>query len=296
MKTIVIGGGIAGLSYALYHPEATVFTDKIGGQFSAPFQLGPKYLHATKETEQFLKDIKTTVPRKTIKIGFYIDGKISATNTEENRKQYFEKTRGVSGGVYRSAMSGGDSEFEAFDIDAESLVSFLYGAVQQQVVVDKISFVNLKEKTVQSNNDDILSYDKLVICIPRPAFYKMSGLESTADMFFKSYPTTFIKAKNLPMVLRGSEEDFKKYDYVYFSDPVLMFHRITRCPDYYAVEIKGDDPGKYEFEYDRFVLKVGQLVEREDVIEFPPEVEFFGRYAEWRHSIKTKELVERLLK
>jgi len=291
---VVIGGGIAGLVWAMYHPDYHVLTDKIGGQFSASFQLGPKYLHKTLKTEKFLQDIGADdIKTKIIRVGFYIDRRIRDINTEENRRIYFEKTRGLSGSeTYRSTMSGGDTEFEVFDIDVEQLINLLYERVKEKVIIDKIKSIDLATKYLVGESNQECRFDSLVITVPRPVFCFMIEQFEEAKKFV-SYPTTFIRAKELPGVIDVSDEEFAPYDYVYFSQQNYAFHRITRIQNgEYCVELKGDNIPTQVYETERFVLKIGQLVQRQDTIEYPDFVKFFGRYAQWNHGIKTKELLE----
>ena len=288
-KNIVIGGGPSGLIWALYHPEYVVFTDKIGGQFNAPFQLGPKYLHKTEYTEKFLKDLNIfgEVNTKIVKVGFFYDGKINPKNTEENRKLYFEKTRGLSDTVvYKSSMSEGNEEFEAFDIDIEDIIKHIYQKIKSRVIVSKVSKVDMVFKEVITENATY-PFDNLVVTIPKPIFCRMIEQEEEAKQFV-SYPTTFIRSD-----IKGGLGEF---DYVYFSQKETPFHRVSKIPNgEYCFEYKGDDVEKVETEIDRFVLKIGQLVQRKDTITYPQYVKFLGRYANWKHSIKMKEVLEETL-
>ncbi|MHB8483648.1 MAG: hypothetical protein ACYDBV_13120 [Nitrospiria bacterium] len=314
-KNIILGGGIAGLCYALYNPDHIVLTDRVGGGFSAPFQLGPKFLHRTPKTKQFLKDIGVIrdVPVKTVKVGFYYDDAIHSHNTDENRRAYFEKTRGVSGSeTYKSSMSEGSEEFDAYDMDVEKIVNAVFNVVKDRVIIGKVSGVDLKNKIVKYGYcsstqplneplqhpvvvDDLMRFEKLVVTVPRPVFCYMIGQADEAKRFV-SYPTTFLKSEHLPVDLHPVQKDFEKYDYVYFSQKEFPFHRVTKIPGGFCLEYKGDWFGLLKGAGGLFTLKIGQLIQRTDNMVYPDSVKFFGRYAEWRHSIKTRELIDELIK
>ncbi len=300
MDTIIIGGGIAGLLYAFYNTDCTVLTDKVGGGFSAPFQLGPKYLHKTEKTERLLNDLNLAAPVKTIKVGFYYDGKINSVNTEENRKKYFEKTRGITAEPYKSSMSEGSSEFEAYDLDLTELVGSLEKKIAGKgaLVLRKVTQVDLIDKHVVVEKENKIYFNKLVVTCPKPVFCNLIGQFDEAKQFL-SYPTTFVKYPELGIAGESLNisKDFENYDYVYFSQPNFLWHRATRIPGGFCFEYKGDESETAKKEgYEYVVLKIGQLVQRDDTIMYPDFVKFFGRYAQWKHSIKTKELVDELIR
>ena len=287
IKHIVIGAGPSGLIWAFYHPECFVLTDSIGGQFSSPFQLGPKYLHKTEYTEQFLKDIGVidSVKTKTIKVGFDYDGLLHSKNTEENRKLYFEKTRGTDSEVYRSSMSEGKEEFDVFDIGTEELIYFIMQKVKDRVIINKVQSIDLVNAKIFAEKD-VFSFDDIIITVPRPVFCRMIGRHDEADKFI-TYPTTFIKTKGLKI---------GEFDYVYYSDKNIPYHRISKIPNNeFCIEYRGDEILKQQSEYDRFILKVGQLVERKDTITYPFFINFFGRYACWKHGIKLNDSIKQIL-
>lgn len=293
---LIIGGGIAGLSWAFYHPDNLVITDKVGGQFSAPFQLGPKYLHHTPDTVKFLTDLGVidNYKKKTIKIGFYYDHILHPYSSNENRLAYFQKTRGESSEPYRSSMSEGNNSFEAFSIGVDDLVSILEEKVRDRIIVDKVIGVDTNNRLVFGGEPYAThAFENLVVTIPRPVFYKMAGHIPFAEKF-KSHPTTFVLVR--PMALeKTSMSETMGYDYIYCSDTDVPFHRLTNLPDTTMVlEFKGDNVPEQPGEISRFVMNIGQLVHVQEDLKWPEFIKFFGRYAVWDHSIKTNQLLRRI--
>ena len=286
-KKIIIGGGISGLLKAYYDKEAILITERIGGQLKAPFQLGPKYFHVDEYTKRFLSEIgfcSQEITIKKVKIGFFYDNSLHDVNTEKNRKLYFEKTRGENE-IYRSSMSAGASEFDSFDIDINEIIDILKDGIKDRIILGKIENINSlrKEITVEGKK---YKYEKLISTIPLNTFLTLNNKLSIAKEY-KSYPTTFIQCST------DIKEEFKKYDYIYYSEPHFLFHRVTKVGSYTVLEFKGDNIGIWENEIDRFVLKTGQLIQNDIKISLG-HIEFFGRYGTWDHSILINTLLKQI--
>ncbi len=147
-QKIILGGGIAGLIKAYFNPDAILITDQIGGQFSSAFQLGPKYLHVDKYSKRFFEELGINPSIKRVKIGFYYDGKLHAQNTEENRKRYFEKTRGGSTELYKSVMSANKTEFDSYDIEVGEIVKVIIEKINNHIILGRVTGINVKHRKV----------------------------------------------------------------------------------------------------------------------------------------------------
>lgn len=284
----ILGGGIAGLLYAFYDPEYTIITDRIGGQFSSDFQLGPKYLHVDEYTKKLFSDLKIEPSIKKIKIGFFYDGDIHKENTEHNRIKYFQKTRNVFSEPYKSVMSASKTEFDSYDIDVEELVKTLAKNKNIKIILEKISNIDLKSKEIKTVKEMYI-FEELVSTIPMTVFLFLTGAPEFAKLY-QSYPTTFIlgNQKDCPF------EDFKDFDYVYVSEKEYPYHRITKTKEGIVFEFKGEQVEKMETEKKRVIMPVGQLIQNDDIKMKFDNVKFFGRYATWKHSIKTNELLKEI--
>lgn len=285
---IILGGGIAGLLWAYYHPEYYIFTDQIGGQFASKFQLGPKYIHVDDNTKRLFDDLDVKILVKKIKVGFYYNGKLHSENTEENRKRYFEKTRGSSSEVYRSVMSGNKSEFDSFDISTNDLLEIIKPKLKNRIIFNKIAKISCQRKTVKNQDSKKYQYLKLVSTIPLNIFLNLAGYKWLSNQF-KSHPTTFILSDRQPVLI----PDFQDFDYVYFSEPHILYHRITKTSDGFVFEFKGDNISKMAFEKDRVILPVGQLIQNEYDLDIQ-NVKFFGRYAKWQHGLLVNDLLKEI--
>ncbi len=287
-KEIILGGGIAGLIWGYYHPESIIITDQLGGQFSSNFQLGPKYLHVDENTKKFFEDLRINPLIKKIKIGFYYDGKLHSENTEENRKKYFEKTRGSSSEPYRSVMSANKTEFDSYDIGVDELVNILKNKIKNIVILEKATRIDLFTHEVITESGKI-KFGKLVSTIPMNIFMFIVNKPNIAKQY-QSFPTTFIFSDSLE---HCPFDDFQGFDYIYDSSPEHDYHRITKVPDGVVFEYKGDTVKTLECEKDRVEMKVGQLIQNDIKVNFQ-NIKFFGRYATWNHSIKTNELLKEI--
>lgn len=282
--SVILGGGIAGLLKAYFEPEAILISDQIGGQFNSPFQLGPKYLHVDEYSKRFFSEIGLKPNIKKIKIGFYYKNELHNINTEENRKLYFKKTRGKDK-PYQSSMSADATEFDSFDIKIDKIIDLLKNKIQNNIILGKVSNINSKERTISINRIK-LKYKTLISTIPLNVFLLLNSKPEIAKEF-KTYPTTFVLSS------KKTSDKIKEYDYVYFSESEYLFHRVTRTPRGLVLEFKGDNIPKIDTEIDRYILKTGQLIQ--NVIKIDLEnVEFFGRYATWDHSILINKLLKKL--
>lgn len=287
-EKIILGGGIAGLIKGYFNKEAVIITDQIGGQFSSKFQLGPKYLHVDEYSKRFFDELGIQPPIKKIKIGFFYDDILHYENTDENRKRYFEKTRSGSGEPYKSVMSGNQIEFDSFNIDVNEIVDIIKEKIQNEIILERVSKINMIHNRVLVGEKEI-EYDKLISTIPLNIFMFLSGKPEIAKQYV-SYPTTFVlnsSIENCPF------EDFEDIDYVYISESEYAFHRITNTSLGPVFEFRGDDIPIMKNEIDRVVMKVGQLVHNDIKVSLK-DVEFFGRYASWDHSLLTNILLKKI--
>jgi hypothetical protein len=284
-REVILGGGIAGLLLAYYNPEAILITDQIGGQFNAPFQLGPKYLHVDKYTNRLFSDLGIRPGIKNIKVGFFYKNELHERNTEENRVKYFQKTRG-EGEVYKSTMSSDMTEFDSYDISTEELVEILKTKIKNEIIIGKVTNIDNLHRKLTLENGIVIPYSTLISTIPMNTFLFLNNKIEAAKQF-KSFPTTFILVEN------NVVNDFRDYTYVYFSEPQYPFHRITQIEHGAVFEFKGDDIPRFQSEKNRFVQKTGQLIQNDIEISIK-YVEFFGRYGCWKHGILVNDLLKQI--
>jgi len=289
-RKIILGGGIAGLLYSFYNPDCLLITDKLGGQSKSRFQLGPRILHADENTSKFLSDLKRYIPIKKIKVGYFYNDSINDENTEENKKKYFEKTRGETSQPYSSVMSSNKNEYGSYDISISEIIEDLERMIKNEVIIGKVSKIDT-DKKILTVNDTEIKYSELISTIPLNVFLFLTGNIDKANSF-KSYPTTFVLMKSLEKCIFT---DFNEHDYIYVSDEKYSFHRVTKTKDGYVFEYKGErivDPLLLK---DSEIIKVGQLIQNDEIIKFS-KVKFFGRYATWKHNILINDLLKEIYK
>jgi hypothetical protein len=285
-KNIVLGGGIAGLIYSFYNPDTILISENIGGQFVAPFQLGPRLIHQDCYTERLLVDLNLyfSTKIKTVNVGYFYDGKLTNKNTEKNKREYFKRTRLSSSVPYSSVMSSGKNKYHVYDISEDVLIQTLLVNSKSNFVIDSIEKIDLYDHKVHTKKQNIFEYENLISTIPANIFYKLSNLPQIANLF-TSLPTTFRYSEKL----EDNFPDFPDYDYVYVTDLKYSFHRITRVENGYVYEIN-DNLTSGE---NTLILKTGQLIQNVFNISVP-NVEFIGRYAKWDHSIKINEVLKQV--
>ncbi len=290
IKEIILGGGISGMLWGYFNPESVIITDKWSNQFSGRFSFGPKYLHVDEYSTRLLEELGADVMSRTVKIGYYYDGKLTDVNSDENKKRYFDKTRKSKGVPYESVMSGNKNTFDSFEVNIDELVfkqiknKVILGRVIHIDIINKILKVQLTENVIEE-----YQYESLISTLPKNIFLFLCDKEKIAKKFI-SHSTTFVLNKDLS---NSPVKDFDKYDYVYFSEAKYPFHRVTKTDKGYVFEYKGNAAFKNDSELDRETLKVGQLVENDINVEFEG-VKFWGRYATWKHSLLINTLLKEL--
>lgn len=325
MERLVLGGGLAGLVYAFYNKDFKVLTDRIGGQSSGAFVLGPRIIQKHDATFDLLtklgyknfvweEDYNFCIHDKPMfikraRIGYYEDDKVVSEPSKVFKKKYYMKSRCLKyvADIPDSVMSEDKQFIDYYAISHEKLASLIAKQLisENRLFVARVDQVELQENLLHVFADGkvkTLQYERLVNTAPFPMFFKMCNPgRELQDAAFSYEPKFFISA---------DKYDFQKYvrfenivDYIYFAGEE-PFHRITVGKSEVVVECTGKK--MYEKFHDQFKhlqwsvqeLKVGQIkhnycsVKMEiDGIEVS-NVRNFGRYAQWDHSIKTQQCVE----
>jgi protoporphyrinogen oxidase len=183
-------------------------------------------------------------------------------------------------------MSSDMTEFDSYDIGTEEIINILKAKIKNEIIINKVIKINNLHRQITLENGEILSYNNLISTIPMNVFLYLNDKIEVAKQF-KSFPTTFILVEN------DVVNDFKDYTYVYFSEPQYPFHRITQLEHSAVFEFKGDDIRRFPSESNRFVQKVGQLIQNDIKIDIK-YVEFFGRYGCWKHGILVNDLLKQI--
>lgn len=293
----IIGGGLTGLIFAFYNPEYVVLSENIGGQVSNQILLGPRLLQKHKNTEILLNDLGIEKKIKIAKIGYYYDGKFHDNCPQNLRVDYYRKTRCIKdlnlSTIPNSIMSEGKTEIEYYDINFNTLLEKL--TKNTKVIRHNVCHINSKKMffTLHDEINKKHEYEYLVSTIPAPSFYviykpSIKKLAHYSKLTYLSKQFIVIDDVIIP----------DEFDYVYYPESFIPWHRITKFGNKSVVEYTG----KFNREgsnmkrfwsnvVDYHYMEFGQIQEGTPVRV--PCVTYLGRYAEWDHSIKIQDVIEK---
>lgn len=283
----ILGSGLVGL-IASYYTGYRVIGDKKGGQFNSKFSLGPRYLHDTRYTRKFLDRFGVRYSSRTIKVGYYLSGKISDTIDDSQRLNYYLKSRGLTldkleNPNLKPTMSSGKNKFSILEFNMEELIEKLPG-----IINDRITGINVDRKTMIGSIDNSYKYDNLICTIPLTTFYRLLGVPSS----LKFNSIVFILYSNFKI-------DLKDYDYLYFIDSNMMLNRAAKCGRNIVAETSIRFEEKERWKYSKFgsaidygFIKYGHVIGNSTTPTFNG-VRFLGRYAEWNHNQRLHNIIEK---
>ena len=145
-------------------------------------------------------------------------------------------------------------------------------------------------KTLLLDDGNILLYNDLISTIPLSILNNIAdlGLDKIHDM--ASFDTTFISTNYIP----GLGEPIIDYAYIYVSDLLLPYHRITVLEDSrYILEYRSDrvpPPGLLNFSS---VKTPGARLVHDINLDSVFGIKLIGRYAQWTHKCKTEDVIRR---
>lgn len=287
MANFVVGGGLSGLIWCLFHPHWHLVSEEIGGQMSDPW-MGPRLLHDNPENRLLLETLGLPEHSGSTTIGYFIDGRVIRHCPQEDRERYFRKSRclDTSVAVPASAMSDGQSTIHHLKVDWAEMVSRLEKRAKWTI---RENVRSLEGRSINGEHP----YDNLVWTPALPLLFRSLGEEVP--------PVFRANGKKFVLVTDFCDFDFGGFDYVYIPGPEFAYHRATRVPGGVCVEytLPSEDscPLPSRFSVSRYKWVPGlQLVPLEDrsVLEgLPQEITLLGRFSEWDHRIKIEDVVEK---
>ena len=326
MENLIVGGGLTGLIYAFYNKDFKILTDRIGGQSNAGFELGPRLIQKHEMTTKLLADLgyksfvgwddynmmqhQKPVILNTARIEYYEAGRVSSIPSDEFRLKYYIKSRCLTGDkieIPETVMSENKNSIDYYEISHVKLAGVLAEKLkkEQRIFLGRVQQVHLEDKLINFKPDDgdtvTMSFNKLVNTAPFPIFFKLCNPLTKLQEGFEFEPKYFINAdKHDFWRYLGNEE----YEYIYFADDDLPWHRITVGRTECVIECTGEEPYDYffemckKYEWDAQHLKVGQIKQSYDTLNIkmnggdePNYVRMLGRYGQWKHEIKTQQVV-----
>ncbi len=327
MENFIVGGGLAGLIYAYYNKDFKILTDRIGGQSTTGFELGPRLIQKHEMTTKLLADLgfknfikyhdynmmrhAKPMIENVAGIGYYEQGNISDNASDDFRLKYYIKSRCLTGDtieVPETVMSENKISIDYYEITHAKLAGLLAEKLkkEQRIFLGKVQQVHIDDKLINFTPNDgdtkTLGFNKIVNTAPFPFFFKMCNPLAELNDGFEFEPKYFIVA---------DKHDFWQYmgrtdhDYVYFADDDIPWHRITMGKTECIIECTGEEQySKFAEKYKKYDwhcehLKVGQIKQSYDSLNIttengtgPQHVRMLGRYAQWNHEIKTQQVVE----
>ena len=296
MYELILGGGLSGLIWSYYN-HGTVLTKDVGGQQGFGIDLGPRFLHKTKHTEKLLSDLHLDTDSRTIRIGYFYDGKMHNTCTGEMTRRYYEKSRGIKLTNEKAVMTQGKNSFEAFNIPMSEVLDKLKKMTKCSTVLGEVTGIDLFKNLISINDEDIY-YDKLVSTIPLPIFYKLAGIKATEKFISNEVMFVLVNKKNQHMF----DHYVNDYDYTYFLDDSSPFYRMTKTDNGLVIEYRTAGMIPYDkataLDFGQVIVKLNSQIVSNDCTKNMKlnNVRFLGRFGTWNRDYKvdrvTKEAQE----
>ena len=294
MHKYILGGGISGLIYAYYN-RYYIVSDSIGGQMSSAFSLGPRYLHHTDNSLNFLKELNIDYSTEEVKVGFLSDEGWVEDPDNSFREKYFLKSRNLKklNSVYDSTvMNSNKRKFKILSVDFNDLIEELINKVKSRIINGRVVRINCEKKffDIENINDDRIDrlyYDELVSTIPLNIFCDISN-ECNYDL--KSYSMTYV-------LVDKSFYDLKDYNFVYDIRMNVRSHRMTLDPSGIVLDLFGSISEKelkklYKNYISSTIIPNAQIISRDDLKLNLKSVKFIGRYGTWNRSWKIDKVLD----
>ncbi len=286
-KKFILGAGISGLIYKYYHPEFEIISPEVGGKILTPGMKNIVYLHATADTEEFLKDVGLAINKKTQLIKYVRNNEIKNEITiVEKIMMIKKKLDDKEFDVKDTNLSTSDYYISIYEIDMLELVKKL---------TEKINII--KDTVIRITSTEIITettryeYDEIVSTIPANIFWSLYYEKNTLD--FKSKDITFVLCDIPPKCLENS-----KYHLCYFIDENQKYTRVSRRDNSYLYEFTGvfsiEDVKRF---LPRNTIILSYNVEKNGILysnekNIPPKnIQFLGRFSTWQHSYKINDVI-----
>lgn len=287
----IIGGGISGLIYAYYNRDFTIISPDIGGKLSNSFMENIIYLHATDETESFLRLVDIPRTKKTQLIKYMKAGEIVTNLTVEDKVAFIRKKLNDPDFAPTDLnLSTSDYYISVFELDYSLLISKLRDGLHY--IEDKIIKITDTELITETTR---YQYSKLVSTVSAKIFWKLYSLPSSLKL--RSEKITFVLCDMLPPQLVD-----ESFDLCYIVDSDNEVQRISKR--------RRDQTQQFLYEFSGFRKKedcVKHLPDGSKILNYyvesdglifsdsnniaPQNVVFIGRFATWNHSDKQQDVI-----
>jgi len=289
----ILGGGLSGLIYAWYNRDFTIISPDLGGMLNDKFFENIVYLHATEETENFLKDVGIEYRLKTQLIKYFSKGKFLNRDLTLDEKVSF----------IRKKMS--DHDYQPKDVNLStseayiSIFEFNYSDLLEKL---SLAVDHICDNVIKITKDEIITentrfkYSKLVSTISAPVFWRL--YEQGGDPELRSAQTTFVTVDRV-----GESVENSKFDLCYFIDSDSPLIRVSRRRRDQVSEFLCEFAGELSLEecanyLPRKAIIFEHKVKRSAIVfsdanNIPPKnVIFVGRFATWNHAYKQQDIIK----
>lgn len=322
-QIVILGGGVAGLVIANILPNSIVIDKNPLGQLNTPFIPGPRVFKQNETVKNFLnlfyKDYKEVVEHA-IKIGYIDEGTILEEATDDFKVKYSMITRGTTK-VEASFLSSGENTINILSDGTEHFYNKVFqnltDNVKDRIVYDEVESISSKKKLITLKSGQEISYTKCYSTLNLKILLKLLALEPT-DLNLSTKPKHFVQCEY------SNEKDLEnanKFHYMYSTNG--LWTRKTYFKDYIVYELSDEAVKQYntyklcsnvtEEEIEKsqkdFLISVCdsnfvlnkifnlpfQITKSMDIRNIQG-IELVGRYAQWNHSIKANEVIEKFKK
>jgi|10_taG_2_1085330.scaffolds.fasta_scaffold00135_25 hypothetical protein len=303
-KNYILGGGVAGITFAYLNPTFKFFDRNPMGQLNSKYSLGPRLITLDDQTVDFFRKHGAGLgfPIQIIsmaKVGYYDGVDVSATADEKFKRYYSLKTRGKK--EYESTfLSAGETEIGhiTFDDLGEHSYLGLFSRMlnvcrdRGQIIDKNVSHVDMQLRIITDEDGKRYSYWKLVNTLNLKVFQQMiDELLFGCDM--KVEPKSFYVTE------RGENyllDQMRKAGYSYVYSTCNSFDRVSFFDDYNVFERrvafdKIDDPFMGCAVLKSFENIPIQIVNSIDMKRVN-HIRNLGRYAQWKHGVKFNDVLK----
>ena len=296
---IILGNGISALALSELKPDFLMFSNKrnLGGQMGARFQLGPRILHHSKKVEVFLNKLGIVRDTSNFSVLYVVDDKLVPKLGGKDADTYFAKTRGVSG-KNKSCINSSISYFKGYDLEEIGLLNVLKSRNIDKVIEHKILSIDLESKYIWTTSGGC-KYDNLINTLDLEEFLSLVENPRIIEEYKENLRSN---KKNVvfTLVSRKSKYNeifsYKVNNFIYFvnSDIInratfINEEELVLESNYKISESWLNTNGLIEED----AIKTNSQIIKELKLDKFLDVELAGRYAQYDHSVKLNDIIER---
>lgn len=270
----ILGAGISGL-ITLYHLSETthsrnlIITKSLESQTNKKFQLGPRFLKYSKDTEALLRRLGLPTTTREVFVGWTHNGDIRNFPTTK------ESPLDVP-------------NFTAFTTTQVTLTKKLLEKCNpKNIIIDEVKSINYKKIVTKKNT---YYANHIISTIPLPSLLKILSSPSIVFKAMKEPEETSFYLIN--------EKGKGNFDYVYGTPNVDLWYRKTYIEelDKWVYEVNDKQPYKFE---DKLVAEnfEGRIYYKTQIIssitlrELGNNINLVGRYGQMNPNIRTEDVI-----